>query len=79
MYLLDKNDKELFKFYVDLGRLFFLGKELRNVSIYTYPIIIFEFMTGYYTTEEIYKKNQQISLSFAKDYEIMEMPKDFQN
>ena len=78
MYLLDKNDKELFKFYVDLGRLFFLGKELRNVSIYTYPIIIFEFMTGYYTTEEIYKKNQQISLSFAKDYEIMEMPKDFQ-
>ena len=78
MYLLDKNDKELFKFYVDLGRLFFLGKELRNVSIYTYPIIIFEFMTGYYTTEEIYKKNKQIALSFAKDFEIMEIPKEFQ-
>ena len=78
MYLLDKNDKELFKFYVDLGRLFFLGKELRNVSIYTYPIIIFEFMTGYYTTEEIYKKNQQITLSFAQDFEIMEIPKDVQ-
>ena len=52
MYLLDKNDKELLQFYVDLGRLSFLGKELRNVSIYQYPFIIFEFMTGYFTTEQ---------------------------
>ena len=77
MYLLDKNDKELIKFDVDLGRLSFLGKELGNVSIYTYPIIIFEFMTGYYTTEEIYKKNKVFCLEFAKNFEVLDIPKDF--
>ena len=40
MCLLDNNDNELLKFNVDLGRLSFLGKDLRNVSIYYYPIII---------------------------------------
>ena len=54
MYLLDKNDQELLQFEVDLGRLSFLGKELKTVSIYHYPIIIFEFMTGYYTTKELF-------------------------
>lgn len=78
MYLLDKNGNELLKFYVNLGRLFFLGKELRNVTIYTYPIIIFEFMTGYYTTEELFKKNNKFSLEFVKDYEIMEFNKELQ-
>ena len=76
MYLLDKDDNELHKFYVDLGRLSFLGKELRNVSIYQYPIIIFEFMTGYFTTEELYEKNRELGLEFTKEYEIMELPKD---
>jgi len=77
MSLLDKNGKELLKFYVDLGRLSFLGKELRNVSIYQYPIIIFELMTGYFTTEELYEKNMELSLDYNKDYEIVELPKQF--
>ena len=77
MSLLDNNGKELLKFYVDLGRLSFLGKELRNVSIYQYPIIIFELMTGYFTTEELYEKNKELSLDYNKDYEILELPKEF--
>lgn len=77
MSLLDKNGKELLKFYVDLGRLSFLGKELKNVSIYQYPIIIFELMTGYFTTEELYEKNKELSLDYNKDYEIIELPKEF--
>ena len=76
MYLLDSNDKELLKFYVDLGNLSFLGKELRNISIYHYPIIIFEFMNGYFTTEELYEQNKELSLEFTKEYEIMELPKE---
>ena len=76
MYLLDSDDKELLKFYVDLGNLSFLGKELRNISIYHYPIIIFEFMNGYFTTEELYEQNKELSLEFTKDYEIMELPKE---
>ena len=76
MYLLDKNNNELLKFNVNLGQLSFLGKEMRNVSIYHYPIIIFEFMTGYFTTEDLYKKNREIELEFTKDYEIFELPKD---
>ena len=77
MYLLDKNDNEVLHFYVDLGRLSYLGKDLRNVNIYHYPIIIFEFMTGYFTTEELFEKNREIALEFTEDFEIMEMPKDF--
>ena len=76
MYLLDKNDKELLQFYVDLGRLSFLGKELRNVSIYQYPFIIFEFMTGYFTTEDLFEKNRELGIEFTNDFEIMEMPKE---
>ena len=34
-------------------------------------------MTGYYTTEDLYGKNREIGLEFAKDFEIMEMPKEF--
>ena len=76
MYLLDKNDNEIMKFYVDLGRLSYLGKKLSKVSIYHYPIIIFEFMTGYFTTEELFEKNKEIGIEFTKDFEIMELPKD---
>ena len=74
IYLLNKNKEEIHKFYVDLGRLSFLGQELRNVSIYHYPIIILEFMTGYFTTEELFEKNQELSLEFTKEFEIMEKP-----
>ena len=77
MSLLDKKDNELLKFNVDLGCLSFLGKEMRNVSIYHYPIIIFEFMTGYFTTEDLFEKNMQLAYEFTKDYEIMDFPKDF--
>ena len=44
IYLLNNKKEEIHKFNVDLGHLSFLGQELRNVSIYYYPIIIFEFM-----------------------------------
>ena len=74
IYLLNKTKEEIHKFNVDLGRLSFLGKELRNVSIYYYPIIIFEFMTGYFTTEELYEKNKELSYEFNKDFEILEKP-----
>ena len=77
MFLLDTKNNELLKFYVDLGRLSYLGKELRNVSIYHYPIIIFEFMTGYFTTEELFDKNRELTLEFNNDYEIMEIPKEY--
>ena len=72
--LLDKEKKEIHKFPVDLGHLSFLGQELRNVTIYVYPIIILEFMTGYFTTEELYKENQKLSLQFSSDFEILEKP-----
>ena len=74
IYLLNNKKEEIHKFNVDLGHLSFLGQELRNVSIYYYPIIIFEFMTGYFTTEELYEKNQELSLEFTKDFEILEKP-----
>jgi hypothetical protein len=72
--LLDKEDKEIFKFEVDLSRLSFLNKELGNVSIYHYPIIIFEFIKGYFTTEELFKKNIEFGndVSKEKDVEIVE-------
>ena len=76
MYLLDKNDKEHLKFFVDFGRLSFLGKELQNVSIYHYPIIILEFMTGYFTTQDLYEENKKLALEFTTDYEIMELPEE---
>ena len=73
IFLLNKNKEEIHKFNVDLGRLSFLGKELRNVSIYYYPIIIFEFMTGYFTTEELFEKNNELSMEFTKDFEIVDI------
>ena len=73
IFLLNKNKEEIHKFNVDLGRLSFLGKELRNVSIYYYPIIIFEFMTGYFTTEELFEKNRELSMEFTKDFEIVDI------
>ena len=77
IYLLNKKKEEIHKFYVDLGHLSFLGQELRNVSIYVYPIIILEFMTGYFTTEELYKKNKELSFAYNNDFEIMEVIADY--
>jgi prefoldin subunit 5 len=34
-------------------------------------------MTGYFTTEELYEKNKELSLEYNKDYEILELPKVF--
>ena len=31
-------------------------------------------MTGYFTTEELFEKNRELSLEFTKDFEIMENP-----
>ena len=45
------------KFNLNLVNLSFLGEELYTTNINFYPIIIFEFMKGYYTTKELYEKN----------------------
>ena len=57
MKILDKNDQEKIKFDINLLDLTFLGEELYTTSILFYPIVIFEFMNGYYTTSGIDKKN----------------------
>ena len=45
------------KFNLNLVNLSFLGEELYTTNINFYPIIIIEFMKGYYTTKELYEKN----------------------
>ena len=57
MKVLDKNDQEKIKFDINLLDLTFLGEELYTTSILFYPVVIFEFMNGYYTTSGINKKN----------------------
>ena len=44
-------------FNLNLSELSFLGKELYNVTIYHYPMLILEFMDGNYTTTELFLKN----------------------
>ena len=44
-------------FNLNLLELSFLGKELYNVTIYHYPMLILEFMDGNYTTTELFLKN----------------------
>ena len=36
-------------------------------------------MTGYFTTEELFEKNRELSLEFTKDFEIMENPLKIKN
>ena len=65
--LLDFDNKEKMKFKVNLLNLSFLGEELYTTSIYYYPILIIEFMNGYYTTTELFKKNDYlINLNSSK-------------
>ena len=45
------------KFNLNLVYLSFLGEELYTTNINFYPMLIIEFMKGYYTTKELYKKN----------------------
>ena len=45
------------KFNLNLVYLSFLGEELYTTNINFYPIIIIEFMKGYYTTKELFEKN----------------------
>ena len=56
--LLGQDEKELMKFNLNLFELSFLGKELYNVSINHFPMLILEFMDGYYTTNELFQKNK---------------------
>ena len=44
-------------FHINLFELSFLGKELYTVSINYYPMLILEFLDGYYTTKELFEKN----------------------
>ena len=57
MKVLDKNDQVKIKFDINLLDLSFLCEELYTTSIHFYPIVIFEFMNGYYTTSGIKEKN----------------------
>ena len=45
------------KFNLNLLYLSFLGEELYTTNIHYYPMLIFEFTKGYYTTKELYEKN----------------------
>ena len=70
--LLDKENNEKLKFNLNLLNLSFLGEELYTTSIYYYPILIIEFMNGYYTSNELYQKNyslinNQINEKISKD------------
>jgi hypothetical protein len=55
--LLSEDNVELMKFNLNLFELSFLGKDLYTVSINHFPILILEFMDGYYTTNELFRKN----------------------
>ena len=33
-------------------------------------------MTGYYTTEDLFLRNQELGYEFSKEFEIMDIPKD---
>ena len=57
---MDKNAQEKIKFNINLLDLSFLGEELYTTSIHIYPIIIFEFLNGYYTTAELNAKNNDL-------------------
>ena len=57
---MNKNDQEKIKFNINLLDLSFLGEELYTTSIHIYPIIIFEFLNGYYTTAELNAKNNDL-------------------
>ena len=48
------------RFNLNLLELSFLGKDLYNVSIYHYPMLILEFMNGNYTTTELFLKNEEL-------------------
>ena len=48
------------KFNLNLLNLSFLGEELYTTSFHYYPMFIIEFMKGYYTTAELYEKNEAL-------------------
>ena len=48
------------KFNLNLLNLAFLGEELYTTSFHYYPMLIIEFMKGYYTTAELYEKNESL-------------------
>jgi len=54
---LDDKDKEKVKFKLNLLNLHFLGEQLDAITIEFYPIFIIEFINGYYTSKELFEKN----------------------
>ena len=54
--LYDNLNTLLFSFDIDFRNL----KKIRKKDIILYPILMFELVNGYYTTEELYKKNLNI-------------------
>ena len=54
------------KFHLNLFELSFLGKELYTVSINYYPMLILEFLDGYYTTNELFEKNNLLDETSQK-------------
>ena len=57
---MDKDNNEKMKFNLNLLNLAFLGEELYTTSFHYYPMLIIEFMKGYYTTAELYEKNESL-------------------
>ena len=58
--LLDTKDEIKMTFNLNLFELSFLGKDLYNVTIYQYPMLILEFMDGNYTTMELFNLNNYL-------------------
>ena len=54
---MDDKDKEKVKFKLNLLNLHFLGEQLDAITIEFYPIFIIEFINGYYTSKELFEKN----------------------
>ena len=54
---MDDKDKEKVNFKLNLLNLHFLGEQLDAITIEFYPIFIIEFINGYYTSKELFEKN----------------------
>jgi hypothetical protein len=51
------SNEKIVEFVVDMGDLVFLCDEFSKARIKNYPIIIFEFIEGFYTTKDLYVNN----------------------
>ena len=53
----ESDNEKIVEFGVDLGELVYFCEDMSKGRIKNYPIIIFEFTEGFYTTRDIYINN----------------------